>query len=54
MQEWTPFIGEKLHCQRNEANEQNPYAVTVVKRTAGCGIRTGMAGMALAGPIFEN
>ena len=36
MQEWTPFIGEKLECQREEANEQDPYAVVIVKRTAGC------------------
>ena len=35
MQEWTPFIGEKLECQREEANEQDPYAVAIVKRTAG-------------------
>ena len=35
MQEWTPFIGEKLECQREEANEQDPYAVATVKRTAG-------------------
>ena len=33
MQEWTPFIGEH---QRDEANEQDPYAVAIVKRTAGC------------------
>ena len=35
MQEWTPFIGEKLECQREETNEQDPYAVAIVKRTAG-------------------
>ena len=34
MQEWTPFIGEKLECQREETNEQDPYAVAIVK-TAG-------------------
>ena len=34
MQEWTPFIGENCNA-REEANEQNPYAVTIVK-TAGC------------------
>ena len=28
------FIG-KLQCQREEANEQNYYAVVIVKRTAG-------------------
>ena len=35
MQEWTPFIGEKLECQREEANKQDPYAVVMVKRPAG-------------------
>ena len=35
MQEWRPFIGEKLECQREEMNEQDPYAVAIVKRTAG-------------------
>ena len=35
MYKWTPFIGEKLECQREEANEQNPYAVVMVKRPAG-------------------
>ena len=25
MQEWTPFLG-KLHCQREEENEQNRYS----------------------------
>ena len=34
MQEWTPFIGEKLECQREEVNEQDPYAVVIVTRTA--------------------
>ena len=34
MQEWTPFIGEKLECQRR-ANKQGSYAVAIVKRTAG-------------------
>ena len=37
MQEWTPFIGEKLESQRKETNEQDPYAVVIVKRTAGRG-----------------
>ena len=27
--------GEKLECQSKEANEQDPYAVAIVKRTAG-------------------
>ena len=35
MQEWTPFIAEKLECEREEASEQDPYAVAIVKRTAG-------------------
>ena len=35
MQKWTPFI-RKLQCQREETNEQNHYAVVIVKRTAGC------------------
>ena len=30
----TPFIGEKLGCQREEANEQDPYTAVIVKRTA--------------------
>ena len=34
MQEWTPFIA-KLQYQREEANEQNHYAVAIVERTAG-------------------
>ena len=29
------FIGEKPECQRKKAN-QNPYAVVISKRTAGC------------------
>ena len=33
MQEWTPFLRE---CQREEANEQDTYAVAIVKRTARC------------------
>ena len=32
MQEWTPFIGEKLECQRGEATEQDPNVVAIVKR----------------------
>ena len=32
----TPFIGEKLGCQREEANEQDSYTVVIVKRTAEC------------------
>ena len=36
MQEWTPFIEEKLESQREEANNQDPYAVLIVKRTAVC------------------
>ena len=32
----TPFIGEKLECQREEANEQDPYTAVIVKRTAEC------------------
>ena len=35
MQEWIPFIGE-LQCQREEANEENHYAVAIMKITAGC------------------
>ena len=35
MQKWTPFGIEKLQCQREEANEQNPYAVAIVKSTVG-------------------
>ena len=30
------FHRRKLQCQREEANEQIPYAVAIVKRTAGC------------------
>ena len=33
---WKPFIGEKLVCQREKANEQDPYTVVIVKRTAEC------------------
>ena len=31
------FVGEKLECQREEANEQDPYpyAVAIVKQAAG-------------------
>ena len=29
------FIGEKLECQIEEANEQDPFAVVIVKVTAG-------------------
>ena len=36
MQEWTPFIGED---QREEANEQDFYAIARVKRTAGHGTK---------------
>ena len=37
MQEWLDsFIGEKLEFQREEANEQDPYAVVVIKIAAGC------------------
>ena len=32
----TPFIGEKLECQREEANEHDPYTVVIVKRIAEC------------------
>ena len=35
MQEWTHFIGENYNA-REEANEQNPYAVAIVNRVAGC------------------
>ena len=31
----SPFIGEKLQCQGEDANENNSYAVVIVKRTAG-------------------
>jgi len=27
-------IGEKVECQREEANEQDPYAVVIVKQAA--------------------
>ena len=30
------FHRRKLECQIEGANEQNPYAVVIVKRTAGC------------------
>ena len=33
-QEWILTIGEKLQCQREKANKQNPYALAIVKRTA--------------------
>ena len=36
MQEWTPFVGAKLECQREETNEQDPHVVVMRKRTAGC------------------
>ena len=29
-------MGEKLQCQRQEANEQNHYAEVIVKRTVEC------------------
>ena len=29
------FIGEKLKCQQEEANEQDPYAVVIVKEQLG-------------------
>ena len=29
-------MGEKLQCQRQEVNEQNHYAVVIVKRTVEC------------------
>ena len=29
-----PYIGEKLECQREGANELDPYTVVTVKRTA--------------------
>ena len=29
-------VGEKLHFQKEESNEQNPYAVFIVKLIAGC------------------
>ena len=32
MQEWTPIIGENYNAKEKEANEQNPYAVAVVKK----------------------
>jgi len=37
------FVGEKLECQREEANEQDPYpyAVAIVKQVAGCMKNTG-------------
>ena len=35
MQEWTSFIEEKLECQREEANEQDPFAVAMVKKQPG-------------------
>ena len=30
------FSQENLQCQREEGNEQNHYAVAIVKRTTGC------------------
>ena len=33
------FHRRKLECQREEANEQDPYAVVIVKRTVGCGTK---------------
>ena len=30
------FHRRKLQYQTEETNEQNPYAVAIVKRTAGC------------------
>ena len=35
MQEWTLFT-KSYNTKREEANEQSPYAVVIVKRTAGC------------------
>ena len=31
---WTPFIGEKLECEREHDNEQDKFAVKVVKEDA--------------------
>ena len=36
IQECTPFVGEKLQCRREEANEQDTYALAIVKRSTGC------------------
>ena len=35
MQEYTHFIAKSI-TPKEKANEQNPYAVAIVKRTAGC------------------
>ena len=51
MQQWTPFI-RKLQCQRDEANEQNHYAVVIVKRTAGCTENQCMHGPMAACSLF--
>ena len=29
--EWTPVLGEELHCQRESTNANDPYAVAVRK-----------------------
>ena len=29
---WNPTIGEKLGCEREKSNTQDPYAVTVMRR----------------------
>ena len=28
---WTPTLGEELHCEREDANSKDPYAVAVIK-----------------------
>ena len=32
----TPFIAERVEFQKEGVNELDPYAVAIVKRTAGC------------------
>ena len=44
MQEWTLFIGEKLECQGEEANEKDSNAAVIMKRTVGPGHRTKVVG----------
>ena len=51
MQQWTLFI-RKLQCQREEINEQNHYAVVIVKRTAECTENQRMHGPMAACSLF--
>ena len=29
---WEPYIGEELQCVREEDNDHDPYAVSIIKR----------------------